>query len=157
MKKLALIFLLLVGRLLAQEDMTVGNTGNEVGIPLGVKFFDIGFSKSEYLNVATCNATSYIVLRWSGKFSKDVVGFEIATGVPKCEISPKDFGLVPLVDLSYAATVGMNFTTPREIGNVRLHEVKVSGFDYVFQVFAVNQYSEIIERSQILYVKQKRQ
>jgi len=157
MKKLALIFLLLIGRLLAQEDMTVGNAGNEVGIPLGVKFFDIGFSKSEYLNVASCNATQYLVLKWSGKFSKDVVSFEIATGVPKCELSPKDFGLVPLADLTYAATVGMNFTMPREIGNVRLHEVKVSGFDYVFQVFAVNQYGEIIERSQILYVKQKRQ
>lgn len=156
MKKFALLFLLVVGCLHAQDDTIVGNAGNEVGIPLGAKFFDIGFSKSDQLNVATCNTTSYIVLRWNKKFSKDVVGFEISIGVPKCELSPKSFGLVPLDGLSYAATVGMNFTTPREIGNVCSYVVKVSGFDYVFQVFAVNEYGEIIERSQVFYIKQKR-
>lgn len=153
--KNAIIFLLFIAaQAFAQSEPSVGDTENN-GILLGVKYFDIGFSRSNYLNVVSCSRSQYIVVRWSGKFNRDVTGFEIALGVPKVELSPKNSGLIALDSLSYAATTGMNFTTPREIGNVRLYEIKTAGFNYVVQVFAVNKYGEILYRSQILYVKQK--
>lgn len=158
MRNVLLAVLLLFSCAFAQ-DVAVGEQGVTVGIPLDTKLIDVGFRNYRMLNVSTVNKTNHLLLRWSkpALVNKTVARYEVRYGFPKCFITAKDFGLVSLdSSLALLRNNCMNFVSPVEVQEETSYLLRVSGFDIVFQVIAMNSDGGIVAISQIRYVRQKR-
>lgn len=118
------------------------------GAPFGTKIVDVGFQNWNNLNVSTTNKTDWLLLRW--KSLDSTAKWLVRVGVPKCKLTDKDFGLVPLSELEVDPAC-FNWTAPIEVGQTGKYLLKVSGFDYVVQVisedlFYRSQYRLILQR-----------
>lgn len=154
--KVLVLFFLLIATAYGQSDIATGQNEASVGMPVGVKIFDIGFRKVEYLNVASCRKTLYILIRFSqGAFQERVVNFQIKTGVPKSDL-PRKVGLYKIDSLSAAQINGLNFVTHRDVTHGdKFFLLKTSYASYVAQVYGLDKNGAIIQRSQILYIRQQ--
>lgn len=157
MRNVLLALLFVFAPLFAQGDISVGDQGVTVGIPLDTKVIDVGFRNYRMLNVSTVNRTNHLLLRWSrpALVSKSIARYEVRVGFPKCRITSKDFGLVSFDTLTVRNEC-INFISPLDVQEETSYMLKVSGFDIVFQVLALNANDEIVAISQIRYVRQKR-
>ena len=155
----AILAVLLLFALAQAQDIAIGEQGVTVGIPLDTKLIDVGFRNYRMLNVSTVNRTNHLLLRWSkpALVNKAVARYEVRYGFSKCFITAKDFGLVSLdSSLALLRNNCMNFVSPVDVQDETNYLLKVSGFDIVFQVLAVNASGDIVAISQIRYVRQKR-
>lgn len=151
----AILAVLLLFALAQAQDVAVGEQGVTVGIPLDTKLIDVGFRNYRAFNVSTVNRTNHLLLRWSGPQSKAVKSYEVRYGFPKCRITNRDFGLVSFDSLMVRNDC-LNFVSPVDVQEETTYLLKVSGFDIVFQVLALDGNGEIAAISQIRYVRQKR-
>lgn len=139
----------------SQGNVSTGQNESLVGMPVGVKIFDIGFRKTDYLNVASCRKSLYIFIRWSqGTFAERIVNFQIRTGVPRTML-PNKVGLYRFDSLDVRIIDGLNFTTPRDVAaGEKFFLLSTGFFSYVVQVYALDKNGAIVQKSQILYVSQ---
>lgn len=151
----ALLAVLLLFSFAQAQDVAVGEQGVTVGIPLDTKLIDVGFRNYRAFNVSTVNRTNHLLLRWSGPQNKSVKSYEVRYGFPKCRIMNRDFGLVSFDSLMVRNDC-LNFVSPIEVQEETSYLLKVSGFDIVFQVLALDGNGDISAISQIRYVRQKR-
>ena len=153
----ALLSVLLLFAFAQAQDVAVGEQGVTVGIPLDTKLIDVGFRNYQALNVSTVNRTNHLLLRWMrhALSNKPVKSYEVRYGFPKCKITNKDFGLVSFDSLMVRNDC-LNFVSPVDVQEDTSYLLKVSGFDIVFQVLALDGNGEIAAISQIRYVRQKR-
>lgn len=151
----AILAVLLLFALAHAQDVAVGEQGVTVGIPLDTKLIDVGFRNYRMLNVSTVNRTNHLLLRWSKPAGKQVNSYEVRYGFPKCRITNKDFGLVSF-DSLMVRNECLNFVSPVDVQDDMNYLLKVSGFDIVFQVLALDINGDIAAISQIRYVRQKR-
>lgn len=157
MRNVLLVLLFVFAPLFAQSDLAVGDQVATVGIPLDTKVIDVGFRNHRTLNVSTVNRTNHLLLRWSrpALVNKVISRYEVRVGFPKCHITSRDFGLVSFDSLMIRNDC-LNFISPVDVQEETSYLLKVSGFDIVFQVLAVNASGDIVAISQIRYVRQKR-
>ena len=151
----AILAVLLLFALAQAQDVAVGEHGVTVGIPLDTKLIDVGFRNYRAFNVSTVNRTNHLLLRWSKPTSKPVKSYEVRYGFPKCRITDRDFGLVSF-DSLMVRNECLNFVSPVDVKEETSYLLKVSGFDIVFQVLALDSNGDISAISQIRYVRQKR-
>lgn len=150
-----LLAVLLLSALAQAQDIAVGEQGVTVGIPLDTKLIAVGFRNYRAFNVSTVNRTNHLLLRWSKPTTKPVKSYEVRYGFPKCKITNRDFGLVSF-DSLMVRNACLNFVSPVDVQDETSYLLKVSGFDIVFQVFALDGNGDISAISQIRYVRQKR-
>lgn len=150
---IAILFVFSLAR--AQGDISVGDQGVTVGIPLDTKLIDVGFRNYRMLNISTVNRTNHLLMRWSKPALGSVKRYEVRYGFPKCRITSKDFGLVSF-DSFLIRNECLNFISPMDVQDETRYLLKVNGFDIVFQVFALDGNGDIAAISQIRYVRQKR-
>lgn len=154
MRKFTIIFFLAAAAY-GQGDISTGQNEAMVGMPVGVKTLDIGFSNYNYLNVAIIKKSPYILIRWSqGTFAERIVNFQIRTGVPKAAL-PTKVGLYRFDSLDVGIINGLNFTTPQDVSaGEKFFILRTGFFSYVVQVYALDKNGAIVQKSQILYVSQ---
>lgn len=150
-----LLAMLLIFSLAHAQDVAVGEQGVTVGIPLNTKLIDVGFRNYRAFNVSTVNHAEHLLFRWSGPVDKRVTGYAVRVGFPKCRITDKAFGLVSFDSLMVRNDC-LNFVSPVDVQDETSYLLKVSGFDIVFQVLALDGNGDISAISQIRYVRQKR-
>lgn len=151
----AILAVFLLFSLAHSQDVVVGEQGVTVGIPLDTKLIDVGFRNYRVFNVSTVNRTNHLLLRWSKPTTKPVKSYEVRYGFPKCKITNSDFRLVSF-DSLMLRNACLNFVSPVDVQDKSSYLLKVSGFDIVFQVFALDGNGDISAISQIRYVRQKR-
>lgn len=151
MKRWFFIFLLIPLTVLAQEQKIGKNF--IWGTPIGSKVIDIGFRNKDYVNISTVKRGRFLLLRWDkSKLSNKIDYFEVWLSIPKSKIIEKDFGLVKINE----NLKDVNFSKHRKLPESKRYVVvEVSYFEYLFKILCFDKNSQLIDYSQVRYVKQK--
>ena len=136
MNMLIKIFVLILPmQVFAQETVKIGQVKAGEVSP-GTPIIQIGFNRTDFINVHTIRPARYLYLTWgTKKVNERATGFLLQKGVIK---SDYDF----------------NWEEPVDIGKVNHYVLKVSYFDHVIRIFAYDN-EGIFKRSQIRLIHQK--
>lgn len=150
---LAVLLVLFAAPAQSQDEIVVGLDESRVGIPIGTKIVDIGFTNNRHVNVVTLKRTQHILIRW--KFnSKWVERYIVKTCIPQCTLTNKSQGLIPLDEIPRTKFSCMRFVTMQHDPLKTSYLLSSPAFSYCIQVVAVG--ANDSTHSQILYVKNNR-
>lgn len=125
----------------------------KAGAVANTKVIQVGFNKNKVVNTSWVNKTKWILFTWENrKWKKETASYRVELGIPKVPLSDA-FGFTPIDKYSKSQ---FNWFQRENVGLKDTFLLKADYFPYVFRVFALDKHGQIVRKSQIRYVRQKK-